>query len=199
MVADETWDPIRVLFIVRDVLEGLGLEYALTGSLASSVHGEPRSTRDIDVLVRVPRPSMDALLAALKIHFYVPESAARLAIEARSGFNVIHLPSGYKVDLYVAGDAPADREQLARSRTERLGDDASADVRVSSAEVMVLRKLLWFRSGDHVSDQQWRDVLGILKVQQGRLDLSWVRREAVQLGVADLLEKAISEAARPMG
>ena len=100
-----------------------------------------------------------------------------------------------KVDLFVLGDATFDREQLSRRRPTRVSQESPQQVPVSSAEDLVLRKLAWFC----VSDRQWRDVLGILKVQRGRLDAAYLQRWAENLGLTELLEHALRDASAPEG
>jgi hypothetical protein len=117
----------------------------------------------------------------------------RNAVERRSSFNAIHQPTVLKVDFFVLGDAPFDRAQLERRRLSPALEESGRRVFVSSPEDLILRKLDWYRQGGGVSDRQWRDVLGVLKVQGERLDLAHLRHWAAVLEIADLLERALSE------
>lgn len=187
-------DPIAALLEVVQSLDQLGLRYAIGGSVASSVHGEPRASADADVIVEMGEHELPGLVAALQERFYVPEDAAREAIRRASSFNVIHLDSAYKVDIFVAGADPLDREQLHRRELIAIGSDPPATAYVTAPENVVLRKLDWFRKGGGVSDQQWRDVLGVLKVQGAALDARYLRDVARQVGLEALLDRAMSEA-----
>jgi hypothetical protein len=110
---------------------------------------------------------------------------------SRSSFNLVHLASGVKVDLFVKGRSNFDASEFDRRVVVRLGDDAPRDVFVKSAEDTILRKLLWFRLGGEVSDRQWEDVRGIVDVQATRLDVEYLTHWAKHLGIRDLLEKAL--------
>jgi hypothetical protein len=190
-------DPIRVLLHVAALLERIGTPYFLGGSLASSLLGEPRSTVDIDLAIVLRSADVPALIAALGTEFYVDEGAAQDAVARRSSFNAIHQPTVLKVDFFVLGDAPFDRAQLTRRRLSPELAASGRRVFVSSAEDLILRKLDWYRQGGGVSDRQWRDVLGVLKVQGERLDLEHLRRWAGPLDLSDLLEQALAEAGIP--
>ena len=188
-------DPLRVALAVVAVLERLGVPYLAAGSLASSLHGEPRSTDDVDLVADL-RPAQAApLVNALGggRDWYVNEEAVRDAIARGTSFNAVHLATGVKVDVFVVGSDAFDARRLA-ARAVRVSDDPVAVLRVDTAEHTVLRKLEWFRRGGEVSDRQWRDVIGVLRAQGGRLDREELASWAGRLGVSDLLNRALKDA-----
>jgi hypothetical protein len=109
-------------------------------------------------------------------------------------FNVIHLATMMKVDVYIANTA-FDRSAIARSQRDTIApNDPIRDFSIASAEDVVLHKLRWFRDGGEVSDRQWGDILGVLRMQRG-LDAAFMTQWASDLGIGDLLERALDEAA----
>ncbi len=187
-------DPIQALARVIDALDARGILYAIGGSFASSTHGEPRSSVDYDILTQLGAGDVAPLVEALQAEFYVSEAAASDAVARRSSFNVIHLATHMKVDLFVCGNSALDAEQMRRRQASELAPGSGRMVFVTSPEDIVLRKLDWFRRGGGVSDRQWRDVLGVLKVQGARLDREHMTRIAVAADLSDLLDKALREA-----
>lgn len=171
-------------------LEGAGVSYVIGGSVASSLHGTPRTTHDVDILVELDESSLEPVLCALRPRFYVPETLSRQAVEARSSFSVVDLESGDRIDVFVAGADRLDREQLRRRVVTEL---PMGRVFVTSPEILILRKLLWYRSGGEVSERQWNDVLGMLAVQNAALDDRLLDDLAVETGVSDLLARARAE------
>jgi hypothetical protein len=184
-----------VLLEIAAALDRLGLEWLLGGSLASSILGEPRSSLDIDLAIELRVEHIERLTREVDPSFFIDPEAGREAIRRRTSFNVIHRETMMKVDLFVLGDTAFDREQLSRRRATQVSPGSSQSVPVSSPEDLVLRKLAWFRAAGGVSDRQWRDVLGILKVQSGRLDMAYLQRWAESLALTELLERALREAA----
>lgn len=188
-------NPVEVAHRFARILESLDIRYLIGGSFASSVHGEPRSTNDVDFLADMRDEQVDPLLRALDADYYVSESAVREAIRLDGSFNAIHMDAAVKVDVFVAGDDAFDRERLERRERLLLPGEASATAYVDTAEHSVLRKLEWYRRGGEVSDRQWRDVVSILRIQGDRLDADRLDTWAERLGVDDLLERARREAA----
>jgi hypothetical protein len=156
--------------------------------------GEPRATVDVDLAIRIGSEQVDSLVAALEPDYYVEASAAREAVRRGASFNAIHQRRVLKVDFFVLGAGDFDTEQLERRRPAALSDGPEPRVYVSSPEDLILRKLDWYRQGGGVSDRQWRDVLGVMKVQAERLDRAYLRRWAERLGLSDLLARALGEA-----
>lgn len=126
--------------------------------------------------------------------FYVDAESIRDAVQHRRSFNVIHLETMFKVDVFVRKQRPFAQAQFERRTDQVVATDPERTAYVASPEDIVLSKLEWYRMGGEVSDRQWRDVLGVLKVQGERLDLAYLRRWADALKVADLLERALTEA-----
>jgi hypothetical protein len=189
-------EPIRVLIEVTAALDRAGVEYAVGGSFASSFHGLPRTTDDIDIAVFLPEPRVASACAALDAAFFVDEIAAREASRRRASFNIFHRETMLKVDFFVLAGTAYDREQMRRRVRVGVGADRATTAAMLSAEDVILRRLAWFRAGGGVSERQWLDVLSVLKVQRGRLELDYILRWARSLEVADLLERAVQETDR---
>jgi len=187
-------EPIDIALRVATILDRHKVPHFVGGSLASSIVGEPRATDDIDIAAKIGTQHISALVADLKREFYVDETTVREAVRRNSSFNIIHTEKVIKVDLFCLGDRPFDREQLVRSANIKIADEPPEYLRVASAEDITLQKLLWYEKGGRTSDRQWRDILGVLKVQANRLDRKYLDRWASELDVSDLLSRACAEA-----
>ena len=186
-------EALQVAFHVLEVLDNLGVSYHLGGSYASAIHGIPRQTHDGNLVVDFFPGHAMSLTKALEGEFYVDEQAVARAVRERTSFNLVHLATGVKVDLFVKGSSAFDEAEFGRRVVVRLGDDPSRDVFVKSAEDTVLRKLLWYRLGGEVSDRQIEDIRGILAMQAGRLDVAYLTRWADQLAIWDLLDEFLAK------
>ena len=189
-------EPFQVALSVADALEECGVAYVVGGSLASSVSGEPRSTLDIDLVVAMTEADVGPFLAALGGGFDADDAAVRRAVRQRSSVNLFHRATSAKVDLFIAGGSPLDRQAMQRRVRLQVAADPDRFLYVYTPEDILLQKLRWYRLGGEVSDRQWRDILGIVLVQQDRLDEEYLRDGAYLLKVADLLERALNPPAR---
>ncbi len=188
-------DAITAMKPVVAEFRRLCVRYYVGGSIASIVYGQSRSTIDVDLVADLAPQHVAPLVEALHGEYYISEEAIVEAIARKGGFNLIYLPTSFKVDVFVVKDREYDRVALQRIRKDSLEDeDPSAQFFVASAEDIVLSKLEWFRLGHEVSERQWIDVLGVLKVQQNALDRTYLTKWATELGVADLLDRAWKEA-----
>ncbi len=190
-------DLLAALEPVVSVLEELGVEYSVVGSVASSAYGIARSTVDADIVANLPAVRVDALVARLEQDYYVDRDAARDATRRRSMFNVIHLATMIKVDVYVLGNREFDRGSFARRVTRTLIDTKGARTyQLDTAEDTVLHKLEWYRAGGDVSDRQWGDIVGVLTIQGDALDRAYLDHWANVLDVVELLARAWRDATR---
>lgn len=186
-------EPTTVTLVVTEILERLGIRYAIGGSFASSLHGVFRGSVDCDIVADLRQEHVEPFARALGNRFYHDEGAMRRAIEAKRSFNAIHLDTMFKVDIFIPKRRRFDESQLERRKSYVIAHEPERSAYVASAEDTALAKLDWYKAGGQVSEQQWRDVLGILEVQRGTLDLAYLRSMAASLSVADLLERALSE------
>jgi len=184
-------EPIQVTMQVVNALEKIGIDYVIGGSLASALHGVARATMDSDIVADFREEHIAPFVETLKSTFYVDDEMIRGAIRAHRSFNIIHLQTFFKVDIFVAKEREFDRLQIARRSSYVLSSEGNQSAYVASAEDTILAKLEWYRMGDEVSDRQWKDILGVIKVQKGKLDMEYLRRGANLLKVADLLERAL--------
>lgn len=159
------------------------IAYMVAGSFASTYHGIPRSTRDIDLVVDLDEPSLRRLIAAFpEEEYYLSADAARDALVSRSQFNIIDLATGWKADLIVRKDRLFSRIELERREKARV---LGVEIFVATAEDAILSKLEWAKMG--ASERQLEDARGIIAVKGDALDRAYLAKWAVDLGVEDLL------------
>jgi hypothetical protein len=177
-----------------DALRRLGIRYYIGGSVASSAHGHWRSTADLDIIADIDPGQAEPLARLLQDRFYIDAQMIRDAIRNRSSFNVIFLEMMYKLDIFPVGERAFDRSAWNRTVLTRLFEDHDEQFPIASAEDVILSKLEWYRAGGEISERQWTDVIGVMKIQSDNLDWDYLRRWAPELEVIDLLERARREA-----
>ena len=188
-------DLVAALRPVADALDALGVRYYLAGSVASSAHGVARASLDADIVAALEADHVAPLIDRLSSAYYIPEDRLRSAVPARSSCNLIHLATMFKIDVFVSKGRPFDREAAERARLLAIDEAPDAPrFPIASPEDTVLAKLEWFRLGGETSERQWWDVVGILRVTENA-DRAYLKRWAGPLGVADLLERALADAA----
>jgi hypothetical protein len=175
------------------VMDGLEIPYFVGGSVASGSYGLPRQTNDIDVIADFRNTDLALFCGLLEREFYVDLEAVREAVGEGRSFNAIHLKGAFKFDFFPANSDAFSQSELRRKRpiVSTIPGLENIEFPIASPEDTVLSKLVWFRKGGEVSDRQWHDILGILKVQANRLDLDYMKVWAARLAVSDLLELAL--------
>ena len=170
-------------------LDGAGVAYMVCGSVASFLHGVPRTTQDVDLVIDLAPGGVERLLAEFpEDDFYVSESAVLEAVRSRRQFNIIDMESGWKADLIVRKARPFSAVEFGRRvRASVMG----VDVWVASAEDVVLSKLEWAKESG--SERQLGDARGVVQVQGDELDRNYLEHWADRLGVSDSLQSILSE------
>lgn len=176
------------------VLDAAGVPYMATGSLVSSLQGEPRATHDIDLVVSITSEAAGALLAAFPApDYYLDQHAVVDALTRRDMFNLLDVVGGDKVDFWMLTDDAYDQARFARRQREELGD---VTIYVSAPEDTILQKLRWSKMSGG-SDKQFGDAIRVYEIQFGRLDLNYILHWVGVLGVEDSWLR-LQRAARPL-
>lgn len=187
---------LEVLSDVVSKLEDLGIEYAIGGSTASGVWGQPRYTNDIDLSLSLSIDQSRAFLESFSADYLISESELAEALTSSDHFRMVqalHMEKVFKIDFFLMGDTPFERSVIERAQSVTLVPGLQC--RFQSPEDAVLYKLRWYTLGNRVSERQWNDVVQVLEVQAHHLDLDYLRHWAEQFDVLDLLEAALREGA----
>ncbi len=186
-----------ILLAVKPVVEAfeqLSIPYFIDGSVASSVYGFARATMDVDVVADIVFGQVSPLAERLTDEYYVEERMIKAAISDVSPFNLIHLKTMMKIDVFIPERSPYHDSASARKLRDRLvPNDRDSIFYLSSPEDVILSKLRWYEAGGRVSERQWFDVLGVIKVQADSLDKAYLVHWSTTLGVHGPLEQAFQE------
>ena len=187
-------DIIVALDRIVACFEKFGIEYCIGGSVASSAYGIARATMDVDLVANLEPGQVDRFVEALENDYYIDAAMIGEAIRRSASFNLIHLETMIKIDVFIVKDRPYDSQALARRQPDTLDEDSSREFYLSSPEDVILNKLQWYQVGGGISDRQWKDVLGVLKVQTGKLDLQYLKYWAATLNLTELLSRSYDDA-----
>ena len=188
-------DAISVTILVTSCLEKLEVSYFIGGSMASTLYGMVRTTQDSDIIADMQMIHVPGFFSELRDHFYIDELMVIDAIQQRSSFNIIHRLSMFKVDIFLPSNSYFTKMQFSRAKQEIISSDPELRAWVTSPEDILLAKLSWYRLGGDVSERQWRDVIGIFKVQKENLDYTYLANMAQSLNLSDLYSRAKRQAA----
>ncbi|MGD8371430.1 MAG: hypothetical protein PVF76_13675 [Syntrophobacterales bacterium] len=176
--------PEETLQLLLAKLDQCSIPYMITGSFASNMHGVPRATYDADVVIDADRKSLDEFIESLAEQFYVSQETARDALARERMFNVVHLETGFKVDLIIKKRRAFSQEEFSRrEQAIYLGEPRW----FATAEDVILAKLEWSKLGD--SERQFIDALNVAKIQGDKLDKVYLEKWARELDLEELLAR----------
>jgi hypothetical protein len=190
-VTERADDLVTALAPVVAAFTRLRIPHYVGGSVASTFHGAIRSTMDIDLVCSLQMSQVEAFIAACGEGYYVSRSAVQQAVEKRSCFNLIHLSSAYKVDVFVSRGRRFDKAAMDRAVARPLASVPPLTVSMATVEDSIVSKLEWFRLGDEVSERQRSDVTRLVTLHRDSLDTEYLRTMAESVGVADLLAQLL--------
>lgn len=186
-------DPIWLIQQLGTIFDRLQIPYYVSGSVASSLQGEVRFTEDLDLAIEINPAQVLLLIEALSQDFYISEVAVNEAIQGlTSSFNVIHLQTVEKADIFISGKDEFSVSKMNRRQLYRV-EETQSSFYVCSPEDTILQKLVWLNLSQGQSQKQWRDILGVLKLQGERLEFSYLGLWSEKLGVKERLQQAMIE------
>jgi len=189
----KTPDILVALKPVIDIFEKLSIPYYIGGSIASSIYGMARATMDVDIVADMDTRHIPALKQHLENDYYMDEDMIKEAILNKSSFNLIHLETVLKIDVFIYKDDPYQRNAIQRKVKDTLEENSDTTFYFSSPEDIIINKLIWYKMGGEVSDRQWLDVIGVIKVQGESLDKSYLKDWSQKLQILELMNKAFNE------
>lgn len=186
-------DLIAALSPVVTALRDLQIRHYIGGSVASSFHGAARSTMDVDLVCELPANRIPEFVSRFGTDYYLSEPAIRDAVRRKSCFNLIHLPTSFKVDVFVSRERPFDQASMSRATLERLGGTSTIEVPIATAEDSIISKLEWYRKTNETSERQWDDVTRLMALLGETADVDYLREQAESTGVTDLLTQLLNQ------
>jgi hypothetical protein len=183
-------DPTAIASLLAQILNAANIPYYITGGVAAIAHGEPRATIDLDVVISIDLTDVPTLAANFEAQGFYVAGLADVMTGSLRCLNITHLETIENVDLMISGREEYDLIKFERRRSYTL--PGSGEVSIASPEDVIISKLIWRRESQ--SDKQWRDILGILKVQQEKLDFGYLQGWVERFGLEEDWQRAKVEA-----
>ena len=188
-------DILTAIKPVVDAFNKLSITYYIGGSIASSIYGTARATLDVDIIADITLDQVSTLVRSLIQEYYIDEQVIMEAISKSASFNLIHLETMIKIDVFIKKKDDYNELSFERKRRDTLvDDDEESDFYFASPEDIILNKLQWYKAGDQVSERQWLDIIGVMKVQNNSLNTAYLKQWAEILGLFSLLKEAFADA-----
>ena len=188
-----TPDILTALNPVVEAFEQLSIPYYIGGSVASSIYGMARATMDIDIIANIKEFHVPRLIKLLEEQYYIDEDMIVESIKTATSFNLIHFKTAFKIDIFIYKDEPYQQNAIERKVKDRFDEESNFEYYFSTPEDIIISKLQWFDQGNRVSERQWLDIIGVIKVQGKNLDFEYLEKWSKKLGIFNLLEKALNE------
>ncbi len=194
----KNYDLLAAIQPIVAAFDQLGVQYSIGGSVASSAFGIPRTTLDVDMVSDLKTEHVNQLVSLLEPSYSIDTELILEAIHSRSSFNLIHLDTMLKIDVFILKNESYYEESFQRRRKEQLDeneeDQSNIQFYLFSPEDVILHKLNWYRNSQSASEHQWNDVLGVLKVQRRSLNIEYIRHWALKLNLTHLVEQSFHDA-----
>jgi hypothetical protein len=185
---------IQLLGPVLDLFDQLGILYRVGGSVATSYYGPQRATQDVDLIADISLAQVGSLVAGLDPqHYLIVDQSVIDAIVHHSSFNILDLTTMNKIDVFIQKQTAQAQQEQQRANLVALVP-GTRQVWISSAEDMLLEKLLWWQLGGGVSTRQWTDIVGLIQHHAHQLDTSYLDASARSLAILPLLQRAYTDA-----
>ena len=183
----------EAISLLTKVFSDLGIEYYIGGSVASSLYGIARTTLDANIVAKISKNKVNEMERSLRDEYYIDSDMILDAINRKSSFNLIHLSTMIKIDIFSHKDSPYQVESFQRKRLDSFPNEKDK-LYFCSPEDIILSKLDWYKQGNMVSERQWNDIIGVLKVNNTLLDFDYLKKWADILSLDDLLATVLKEA-----
>ncbi|QYX30098.1 hypothetical protein [Sphaerospermopsis torques-reginae] len=185
-------DSISLAGELHQIFASINISYYVSGGVASSIHGEPRSTRDLDLVIEINQNQIDLLVETLEASgYYCPAGAVE---DVQRGYgnmlNITHTETIANADIYITDNSPFATSQM--NRRVLVEVEGIPNFWIASAEDTILQKLRWGKGSK--SEKQWRDVLGIIKLQADNLDYGYLAEWAEYLDLIDDFIEVLNQA-----
>jgi hypothetical protein len=176
---------LQIIATYSGFLSEIGMPHLVGGSLASSAWGEQRATNDADFLLQIDSQALDVFLNQLPRGFFAEETEVQQAVASHedfASFQTLYEPTAFKLDNFIA-NGEWQREQMHRAKHLEIG---GASIPFAGPEDTIVAKCRWFDLGNRVSDRQWHDLVRLMEVQRGNLDIRYIERWLDQFGLMDI-------------